>query len=274
MSYGGRRRYRRARPRPSTPAPARPPAATDEHDEHRFALLGTELIDAESVDRGRDAELRAASKRSELLCPICRDPLIAKLGEVVRWHFAHRADAEFPGHEPESDMHKLGKKRLREHAQRLWPHAAIREEWRLPEIRQIADVLAASPGRRAVALEIQYADLSPRSWRLRHAGYQSMGIDDCWILGHSRMRLKGAATITLDTLASAIVGARQQLMYLQPRSGIVTWVRVAPAVVFRASAGERIGATEALVIRRPLECLRFDGGQPYLVDQEEPAEVG
>lgn len=242
-----------------------------EHDEHRFALVGDRLVDVDDLKGRPDLvdEVRRASQRGELLCPVCREGLVGKLGEVMKWHFAHRADAEYKWHEPESDMHKLGKRRLLEWAQAQWPDGEAREEWRLPDISQIADVLAVPPGRRPVALEIQYADLAAGSWRARHDGYRRMGLDDCWLLGHTRLRVKGRMAM-IDSLASAIVGARQPLLYLQPRSKLVTWVRVPPAAVFRAGQGERLGKLPVQVTKAPLARLRFDGATPYFAAEDDP----
>ncbi len=238
-------------------------SAQSGHDEHRYALLDGALLDASALAAGQAGEIRAASQAGRLACPVCREPLIAKLGEVVAWHFAHRADSEYRWHEPESDPHKKAKRLLAGHALELWPGAEVREEWRLPQIRQIADVLAAPAGRPAVVLEIQYADLSGASFRDRHGGYQSLGIHDVWVLGHTRLRAE-KGTAVLDSLASAIAGTRQPLLYLNPKTRKLTWVQVPPAAVFAAARGERIGRTAARIVKAPLSALRMDGARPFL----------
>src|SRR5947209_1493837 len=99
------------------------------HDEHRYALLEGKLIDAEGLGLADRSRLRQAGPG--LTCPVCREPLIPKLGEVVKWHFAHRADSEYRWHEPESKPHLKAKGQLAGHARSLWPQAAVREERRL-----------------------------------------------------------------------------------------------------------------------------------------------
>lgn len=234
----------------------------DAHDEHRYALLGDQLLDAQQLTKAQVQLIRR--HRDQLRCPVCKEPLIAKLGEVRRWHFAHHPDCEFIGHEPESNEHRLGKRRLEEWARSLYPQAVIGQEWRLPEISQIADVLVAVPGRPALALEIQYADLSPAQWRSRHAGYQALGINDIWVLGHTRLRKAKGKAVILDSLASCLVAAHQPLLYLNPRSAYITWVRLPASAKFRALAGERLGKTPADLVKAPLKQLRMDGATPYL----------
>lgn len=245
----------------STSSPASRKVAAGTHDEHRFAMIEGELLDAQKLSSRQEGLVRNAPK-GNVWCPVCKEPLVAKMGEILTWHFAHRADSEYRWHEAESKPHLKGKRLLREHAERIWPQSTAREEWRLPEIRQIADVLVRAPGSRDLALELQYADLAPAAYRARHQGYTSLGIADCWILGHTRLRFRKGLAI-LDGLASTIIASHQPLLYLNPSTQTLTHVRVAPAIFFRASRGERIGQIPAQVIKAPLAALRFDGGTPY-----------
>lgn len=245
--------------------------ADSEIDEHRYALLDGATVDCQQLVGASPARLQAvrtASRRGELTCPVCAQTLTAKLGEQVRWHFAHRADCEYRFHEPESDPHKKAKARLLSWGLALHPGAQGREEWRLPAIAQIADVLVQPVGRRPLVLEIQYADLAASSWRTRHAGYESLGLDDIWFLGHTRLRLRKAGKEAfLDQLSSALVGARHPLLYLNGRSGFVTQLHVSPAATFRAAGGERLGWTPVLSVKAPLETLRMDGRTPILPER-------
>lgn len=239
-----------------------------EVDEHRYALMRNALVDVQSLAKGSSAridQVRAASKAGGLECLVCRQTLTAKLGEHVRWHFAHRADCEYRYHEPESALHRRAKGHLLEWALSIAPGADGRQEWRLPEIRQIADVLVRPVGRRPLALEIQYADLSAAAWRTRHDGYASIGLDDIWFLGHSRLRLRRAGQEAyIDQLASALVGSQHPLLYLHGRSGYVTQLLLSSADVFRAATGERLGWTAVISARAPLRQLTLRGSTPVM----------
>ena len=132
-------------------------------------------------------------------------------------------------------------------------------------------MLVARPGAPALALEIQYADLSAHSWRARHAGYASMRIDDLWLLGHTRLRLRGESA-SLDSLSSALLAAGQPLIYLNPKPRRITWLEVPPAARFRAQRGERLGRTQVSVRRAHLSQLHLDGITPTL-ELDAPAPL-
>lgn len=239
------------------------------HDEHRYAALDGQEVDARGLSARQAQELRAGAREGRVRCLVCAEPMVPKLGEQLAWHFAHRADRDYPHHEPESPQHKAGKRQLLAWAQQQWPGCEARCEWRLASIGQIADVLALVPGRSPLALEIQYADLSPAEWRARHAGYRQAGVSDLWLLGHSRLRTASGGRVRLDSLASALVADGQELLYLGPR-GALSWVRLAPALRFRARQG-RLGTVEALVVRGRLEQLVLDGERPRLEPSPDKA---
>ncbi len=222
-------------------------------------------FDAQKLPARKIEIVRAASRAGTLMCPVCDQALVAKLGEQVSWHFAHRADCTYKYHEPESDPHKKAKTRLATWADTQWPGSEIREEWRLPTISQIADVLVHRVGRRPLALEIQYADLAASSWRKRSEGYRSVGLDQLWVLGHTRLKTRRRDRrdeIFLDMLASTLLAARHPLIYLNGRSGYASLVAVAPAAVHAAQSG-RVGWWPCALQKKPLEGLRLDGARPY-----------
>lgn len=235
-------------------------------DEHRFARLDGQDIDARNLSRSSAGQVKAAAREGRVTCQVCGEAMVPKLGEQLVWHFAHRADRTYAFHEPESINHKKCKELLLEWAQGQWPGCQARCEWRLPEIRQIADVLAIPPGRAPLALEIQYSDLSPADWRARHHGYRGAGLDDIWFLGASRLNEASKGKVRLDALSSALVAEGHELMYLGPK-GALTWVRVAPALRFRARQG-KLGAVEALVEKGNISQLALDGSRPVLASTQ------
>lgn len=65
-----------------------------------FAERGGRLIHVSGVPRGLECDC---------VCPVCKDPVVARKGEVVQHHFAH-----YPGSEctPETVLHQVGKRLL------------------------------------------------------------------------------------------------------------------------------------------------------------------
>jgi competence CoiA-like predicted nuclease len=54
--------------------------------------------------------LRYLSKAGGIVCPECSKPLIYKVGNLIRSHFAHKqADCTYLYHEPETEEHIEGK---------------------------------------------------------------------------------------------------------------------------------------------------------------------
>lgn len=165
-----------------------------------------------ALDDGRAISLVSSSfSRSELsllrnkerfYCPVCRSPVLLKLGMKKKWHFAHH-----PKHpcmietEPESAGHLIGKEDLF-----IWTRANGRApelECYIPAIRQRPDIYL--PGIRPIALEYQCSTISEETLNARTRGYQSQGIHPIWILGGARQkkarlltRLSGFETLTIQ----------------------------------------------------------------------------
>lgn len=235
----------------------------DGHDEHRYALLDGASVDMESLSAEQAHLVKKASRSSLLMCPICAQPLIAKMGTQVKWHCAHRNDNPYRWHESESPRHKMGKARLGEWALTQWPEANVTEEYRLPDIKQIADVMVHRDGFAPLVLEMQYSDLSGRDWTTRHHGYASLGIEALWVLGSSRARLKSSSAL-IDQLASAMLAQGHELLYLNPQPRRLTLLTPPPASRFRAVRGERIGRVPVRVTKAHLTQLRLDGMTPWI----------
>jgi competence CoiA-like predicted nuclease len=230
-----------------------------EHDQHRYAISENKIVDAQKLSN----EQAKIIKKSTPLCAVCKEPVIAKFGSSLVWHFAHEANSWYRYHEPESDRHKKAKKLLASYSQKKWPEAFIKEEGRIAEIRQIADVLVQQVLDDWIALEIQYADLSPLKWLERHQGYQSVGINDVWILGDSRLRITKNQAY-LDSLSTALIAERQSLLYLNPSNAKITELRVSSATRFDAKVGKRLGKRNVEISTARLKDLNWDGSRPFI----------
>jgi competence protein CoiA len=93
------------------------------------------------------------------VCPLCREPMLAKCGEIVIWHWAHISREECDAWaEPESDWHRRWKLCLEglETEVLMGPHRA--------------DIVA--PDGRVV--ELQHSPIRPDAIRLREAFYRRM----------------------------------------------------------------------------------------------------
>jgi len=160
--------------------------------------------------------LRALSDARSLACPLCRAPVILRAGPVVSAHFAHLPGARctHPLAEPESEVHRAGKRALFEWACAVLPACRVLVEADLPT-GQRADVLVETPeGDRAV-LEYQCAGLGARAWHRRHRLYRDAGLRDLWILGPDRLHHQEGFLIPAG-LERALLRARAPLLFLDP----------------------------------------------------------
>ena len=171
--------------------------------------------------------LRRLSGARQLACPGCGATVVLHAGAVRTHHFAHMPGAvcSAPQTEPETEEHRAGKLLLARWLRACLPEAQVLVEAHIPETNQRADILVflpasppgnapASPGNtlmlthnsaqandisatrfvsppvpvgQRIAIEYQCANLPAREWQRRHQLYHSVGIQDLWILGGSRL---------------------------------------------------------------------------------------
>lgn len=124
--------------------------------------------------RDREGYLLEPAPGAKALCPACRGEVIAKCGDIVTPHWAHRAADCDPWAEPESEWHRSWK----------LPAPPARREVVMGPHR--ADLVAPN----GVVVEIQHSNISGDSIREREAFYQRM----LWIFDAR----KGADRIFLD----------------------------------------------------------------------------
>lgn len=122
------------------------------------------MLYARDVRTGEQIE---ATPSTRAVCPQCREPVIAKCGELVTWHFAHRANEDCDRwSEPETEWHRSWKQ--------LVP--PDRRERVMGDHR--ADVISAS-GR--VVIELQHSPISPAVIAEREAFYRKPDQDQ-WMI--------------------------------------------------------------------------------------------
>ncbi|ULM96437.1 competence protein CoiA-like protein [Peribacillus frigoritolerans] len=142
------------------------------------------------------------SKEKQLYCPNCQSTVIFKPGNIYRSHFAHfNSECVVTNYEPETTSHIKGKQILFEWLSKNYPDAVVQYEVYIPETKQIADVFVihSGEGMEGVrwAFEFQHSPLSSKDWENRHELYQSVGIQDFWILDKAKyMRFSKAQGIT------------------------------------------------------------------------------
>lgn len=158
------------------------------------------------LDEGDADFVRPRVNAGRLICPFpgCPDPHYRVRGGLRRrHHFAHRPGAQ--RHSPESWYHFAAK-----HVVANWalnggagaPRRVQVDDEVVPN-RQRPDVLIELADGGRVAVEIQYSALSPTDWLRRHRGYQSLGIHDLWLFGHTGRQLSviRQSTESADLLA-------------------------------------------------------------------------
>lgn len=112
-------------------------------------------------------------------CPGCEDPVIAKTGETVAWHWAHtsRMDCD-PWHSSETEWHLGWKRDAREHGARLEVPM-----WGPDGTRHRADIVLPN----GIVVEVQHSSLKPSELREREAFYAGHG-GIRWVFDHESFR--------------------------------------------------------------------------------------
>lgn len=145
----------------------------------------------ERVDITEIENPRLTLRSGDCVCQLCDKPLIVKAGLVIRSHFAHYSesdcDTDYKYH-PESPEHREAKIKLVEFLKTTYAEyttAKLEKEVPIPEIKRVADILAAFPMGWRVAHEIQLAGITIDHLQERTDDYNKAGIDVVWWLGKS-----------------------------------------------------------------------------------------
>lgn len=188
--------------------------------ERRFVFAAPRSGDALVELLDGTATERRAFTRAALTCPVpgCSTPAITTVSRVGgRDGYRHLA-TNAAEHTPESLFHLEGKAQIARWLRGRLRGADVVEE-RRTDARgsRVADVLVTLQGGRRIAVEIQYAALTPDEWATRHESYRSQDIIDVWLFGHVGAQLRGRdGIVRLNPTHLAVVNAGLPLLWFNP----------------------------------------------------------
>ena len=142
---------------------------------------------------GESGERVTATPNGRGVCPSCAEPLVAKCGEIICWHWAHRARAGDCDSwwEPETAWHRSWKLFV----------PAEQQEVVMPPHR--ADILGKPKGFAPLVIELQHSSIAPSTIRERENFYGRMAwvfdVRDAW--ENDRLRFARRDDDLFDDLA-------------------------------------------------------------------------
>ncbi|WP_062048069.1 competence protein CoiA [Bacillus sp. JCM 19034] len=142
-------------------------------------------------------ELKELRKKDQFYCPVCKNPVVLKIGRKNHSHFAHHSKqgcSYLP--ERETHYHLTGKRDLYDWLTKQ--HVQVKMEYYLPIISQRPDLLFRYQNQ-LYALEFQCATIGMDSIEKRTEGYIQQGIIPLWIFGGNRLKRNGQHHFTLHT---------------------------------------------------------------------------
>ncbi len=128
----------------------------------------------------REDSLVLATPGAEARCPVCRERVHSKCGELLTWHWSHEATLDCdPWFEPETVWH------------RNWKSYADPERVEVPMQQHRADIVS----RDQTVVELQHSPIGPEEVRERENFYGRMVwlIDGSPFEGNFRVTLEGSA---------------------------------------------------------------------------------
>lgn len=132
---------------------------------------------------GIDSEgnkLRATPNSPKCHCEICGEELIAKCGQIMRWHWSHKTKENCDSwSEGETEWH-LG-----------WKSVFPKDWVEIPKANHRADVVIGGSGR---VLELQHSYISPAEIEEREKFYGKM----VWLFDATEAKQRGRLTYRLD----------------------------------------------------------------------------
>lgn len=116
------------------------------------------MLYAEDVRTGGQIE---ATPRARGICPQCREPVIPKCGDLVTWHFAHRAGEDCDHwSEPESAWH------------RSWKRLVLPDQREVVIGNHRADILRPREAGGQLVIELQHSPITAEVIAEREAFYR------------------------------------------------------------------------------------------------------
>lgn len=126
-------------------------------------------------------------KAQEWRCKFCAKEMVARMGAVRDWHFAHKAEAsECPFQtesEPETPQHIALKRAAGEGLRRHFAEefVSLEYEFRFPHLGRIADALITLKDGSRIAVEAQISSLTLQHLQDRTYSYLQGDIDVVWV---------------------------------------------------------------------------------------------
>ncbi|WP_096155126.1 MULTISPECIES: competence protein CoiA [Bacillus] len=133
---------------------------------------------------GKKEDVMELKKVERFYCPACNSEVIPKLGEIVRYHFAHVRKECSTSSESESLYHLEGKRKLYELLQNT---GEVSIEHYIKETNQRVDLLFKKE-EKTFAIEFQCSNLSIADLQKRTLLYESQNLIPVWILSKKRFR--------------------------------------------------------------------------------------
>lgn len=209
------------------------------------------------IPRGDPDGLKARA-RAQLRCPFpdCLGEITIAGGPKIRHHFRHLSDASHP-YSPMTIHHLEGQLAIARWFSDNAPGGTLIDlEKTVPGTKRRADVLVQVPGQRPLAIEVEYeksgnTDDGPLR---KHQEYAEAGIDDLWLVGHTRLRIHGNGTwVGLPGFASKVRRAGAQVAVINPSTAEI-------GTLLASNGPERIwdGSTSlARLVVEPLAACRY-----------------
>lgn len=163
--------------------------------------------------------------KADLRCPVdsCEQPDLTTVARKLGSRDGFRHFGRGGGHSPESLFHLQGKARILTWVAERHPRSTVRAEESSNAARErIADVMVTAVSGQRIAIEIQYAALTPDAWQERHDSYAAQGIIDVWLFGHYGNQLRaahatyGEGMVKLNPTHERVVAADMPLLWFNP----------------------------------------------------------
>jgi hypothetical protein len=158
---------------------------------------------------------------AELLCPVedCPTPAFTTVneGDRKRDHYRHKKGNY--QHSQESLFHLEGKAQIARWVASRYPDAVVViEQASNKERERIADVMVTLATGERIAIEIQYAAITPSAWQERHDSYAAQGITDVWLFGHTGAQLNEyrPGTVRLNPTHEAVAASDLPVLWFNP----------------------------------------------------------
>ena len=143
-------------------------------------------------------ELQKLKKQQSFFCPLCRERLLLKAGQIKIPHFAHQknSDCDSLFSEGESAVHLLGKQQLFQLFTVLQLSPVL--EPYLSQLQQRPDLLIKFKDHQ-YAIEFQCSPIAHPSFQQRTSGYRNAGITPIWIL-HTpeKFKIPGIVKVSIN----------------------------------------------------------------------------